>query len=169
MLEKLKQKLSAKSDEIDSCLREMDFKSYIDQSRDSLRKLIQGLNDETKAEIHEWINQIEKIKASDLTDEEKESQLKKVETSTTVLAFIKVVVDGLADKSSIKRKGLLKAGLTGFGIAFSLLNIELSGAALLLINKALPKFMLSDQFNDFSDFVRRELPMTDTSLVKKEA
>lgn len=145
------------------------FEELKAKSMDSLRTTFNSMDEQTKIDIHHWLSDIKAIKQNpELTTSQKEAKLSKVKTSETVLNFIKSFVEVLLHKIPIQNKGMLSSGLTGVTMAMSMLrlNAKATVVALIVLQKGLPKFIMSNKFDQFAAFVERELPTVEADSVE---
>lgn len=167
MLKKIKKTLTQQKLNIEALLAKINFSSAKLKTSKSLRTFLTSIDESTKKEIHDWLQEIKSIKNdSDLSASRKEDKVSQVRTSQTVLVFIKSLIEVLVSKIPGKGKGLAKAGLFGAGIAISILNIEVSAIGLLILSKALPKFIMSSKFDELSAWIEKELPLSQPKLIK---
>lgn len=158
MFSAIKGLISKQDIDLESFLSNIDLSTIAAKSSESLKTVFSEIDDHTKSEIRQWISSVKAIKNDvSLTDSEKESKLGEIKTNETVLKTLKSVMDVLVNKVPIENKSLLKTGLTGIGLAASVLNFEVSGIALLVLHKALPKFIMTSKFDDLALIIENEL------------
>lgn len=140
-----------------SLLASIDFSEIKTKSIESLRGTLQSIDEATKKEVHQWLNDIRKIKMDEtLSQSEKESKISMVPTSDTILNFLSSLLNVLNSKFPLP-KPLLKVGIAGAAMA-AVARYRFGAVALLVLGAAMPKFIMSRKFDDFSDFIQRELP-----------
>lgn len=129
---------------------------------ESLRSTFKSIDDRTKTDIKDWLITIKSIKNdTSLTNDDKERALSKVKTSEAVTNLIKSFLDALTEKAPEQSKNILKTGLAGASMAATLLSMRMGGVPQMLMNKALnktvPKFILSDRFDELAALLEKEL------------
>ena len=145
-----------------SVLASIDFNEIRAKSIESLRTTLQSIDDPTKQEVHQWINEIRKIKNDEnLSPSEKESKISMVPTSETIINFLSSLLGVLTNKFPVP-KSLLKIGLAGAAMA-AVARYRFGAVALMVLGAAMPKFILTKQFDEFAAFIERELPLTTTA------
>ncbi len=123
-----------------------------------IKNTLSQIDDDAKIELGKWLESVQQIKNnSDLSKTEKRKQLSKLKPSDAVLTFLNSLLDLLILKIPIKNKKILKLGFSGAGLAASFLNFRKTGIILLILSKALPNFIMSRQFDDFSEFLTQQI------------
>ncbi len=127
-------------------------------TRALIKNTIASLDKPSQKEILVWLHTVRLVKNDPkLTKKEKEKQLVQLKPSDALMTFLNALVDLIIHKVPIKNKKILKAGVSGLGLAASLMSFRRLAIALFLFHKTLPKFVMTDTFDDLSDFLIEEL------------
>lgn len=145
-----------------SILASVDFAELKIKSVESLRATFQSIDEQTKTEVHHWLGEIRRIKTDEtLSQSEKESKISMVPTSETILNFLSSLLNVLTNKFPVP-KSLLKIGIAGAAVA-AMARYRFGAVALMVLGSAMPKFIMTSKFDEFSAFLERELPLTTTA------
>lgn len=154
---KLRCKMIPKID-LASLLKEIDLRNLQSKSVESVRGTLKSLDSQVQSELVSWLRAVKSIKSDEsLSSKEQEARVSELKTSEVVLSVLKSLLELLTQKIPLENKTLLKTGFVGLGMAASLLNVEVTGIALIVLHKALPKFVMSKKFDEFADFLSKEL------------
>jgi hypothetical protein len=124
----------------------------------AFRNILNSMNPDAKSEILDWLDSVQSVKkAKGISKKEKEQKLHQLRPSGTVISFFDSVMDVLISKIPIQNKSLLRAGITGISVAASFMNFRKAGIALVVLQQALPKYMMSNHFDDVSAYLVTEL------------
>lgn len=139
----------------------VDLKSFFTHQADPLKTLIHHLTDQEKVELGKWLDNIDTIKNdSAMSSSDKAKKLNELPTSDMILLFFQKFLDLILSKIPFDNKDIIKTGLATLGLLVSAKNPRLAGIssiALIAFRTALPRMVLSEQFNKISDFLKAEL------------
>lgn len=125
--------------------------------RDSVKQAFRSTNPETQKELKTWLEEVIQIHSnSELSPSEKEKQVSQIRTSEPLMLLLKTLLEMIIYKVP-GNKSVLKAGVAGVGIAATIVTSRFSWVTLLILKNALPKLVLSNKFQEFSEFLLREL------------
>lgn len=154
--------------DIASILASIDFTQLKAKSVESLRTTFQSIDEETKIEVHKWLADIRKIKNDEtLSASEKETKIGTVPTSETVINFLSSLLNVLTNKFPIP-KSVFKIGIAGAALAAAA-RYRFGAVALMVLGLAMPKFIMSSKFDEFSAFLERELPLNNATPAQEES
>ncbi|MBC7742584.1 MAG: hypothetical protein H7061_10330 [Bdellovibrionaceae bacterium] len=127
-------------------------------SKKFIKKTISSLDKPSKKEILSWLIAVQEIKTDkDQTNKEKAARLVRLKPSEALLTFLNAVLDLAILKVPINNKKILKAGVSGVGLAASLMTFRRLSIALFLFYKALPSLVMTDTFDNLAVFLIAEL------------
>lgn len=140
--------------DVESFIKNLNFGALHGKSVQGLRRSLNNIDPQTQAEIRDWIRSARRIKNDpNVPKKARESSLRDLETSDVVLRFIRSLLYMMIEKLPWGPKGAMKVGLSGAGMALSFMSFKRVAVALYFIKMGLPKFILSDRFEEFADFV----------------
>lgn len=155
---KVKTKLIGTSIDLAQFFKSINFKAAPERAKIIIKSALSQIDDEAKTELSSWLLTVRKIKENpELNKKEKHKQLSKLKTSDAVLSFFNSLIDLFILKMPIGNKKILKAGVTGAGFIVSFMSFRKTGIILLVLFKALPQFIMTRQFDEFSKFVSEQI------------
>ncbi|MBC7421162.1 MAG: hypothetical protein H7328_10575 [Bdellovibrio sp.] len=158
MFTKIKNGFVGKSIDLSEFFKKINLKAIPDKTKKVIKSTLAQIDDHSKVELTDWLLAVQQIKAnSKLSKKEKEVQLVKIKPSEAVVSFFNSLIDLLILKIPVDNKNLLKTGFSGVGFVASFMNFRKTGIILLILHKALPKFILTNQFDDLSGFLTEQL------------
>lgn len=158
MLKNIKTTSKNKSFNLTDFFKSISLKTATGSPGRVFKNILSSMSPAAKTEIISWLKSVQSVKEDEnLSRKEKEQKLDRLRPSGAVLTFFDSVIDVLISKVPIQNKTLLRTGVTGVSIAASFMNFRKAGIILLVLQQALPRFVLSRQFDDISDYLVKEL------------
>lgn len=134
-----------------------DLEAFRLKAAKTLRTAFRSMDDKSKKEFLAWIAAVRTIRQSDQSYREKEKQLAALPNTETSFRTLKAVLDAAVGAAPEQDQKIIKGSLTGIGLATSMMNWKLPPMAMFLVGQALPKFMLTPQFEIVATFLEQEL------------
>lgn len=124
----------------------------------TLRVVFRSMDEKSKREFLNWLLAVREIRSTPgLSYREKESRLQELQCSETVLRTMKAILDASVNQAPAQNQQIIRTSLTGLGLAASLMRMPQLSMAQLLFSQALPKFLLTPQFEVIAAALEREL------------
>lgn len=140
--------------DVEGFIKNLNFGALHGKSVEGIRRSLSRIDPKTQAEIRDWIRNALRIKNDpNIPKKAREAALKDLETSDLVLRFIRSLLFMIVDRLPWGPKGAMKMGLSGAGMALSFMSFKRITVALYFIKIGLPKFILSDKFEEFAEFI----------------
>jgi ribonuclease D len=159
MFSKIKDKIAQQTNiDFNQIISQIDVMKNKEKTVALLKEVYSCTDAQSKADIKNWMSAVNSIKANPETNAtEKESLLLQIKTKDTVITFLKSVLDVLIAKAPVENKGLLQTGVKGLGMASSLMGFQFSGIAMAIFEKAVPKLVMTSQFDQISTLIEKEI------------
>lgn len=158
MLGKLLEVIQKQNSESGDPSPSFDMEAFRRKAAQTLRSAFKSMDDSSKHEFLQWLTAVREIKATNgLSYQEKESRLHALGSSDTVLRTLKAVLDAAVEQAPAGNQQILRTSLSGIGISVSLMRLPQVPLALMLLRQALPKFLLTPQFDVVASFLEKEL------------
>ncbi len=157
MVTKLLEALQNSNSEDANAFSGFDLEAFRRKAAQTLRTAFRSMDEKSKREFLAWISSVRSIRNADLNYREKEKQISELKNTETALRTLKAVLDAAVGKAPEQEQKIIKTSLSGIGIATSLMNWRLPPVAMLLVGQALPKFLLTPQFEVVATFLEQEL------------
>lgn len=124
----------------------------------SLRQAFRSMDDSSKRDFLAWLGAVREIRArNDLRYSEKEAALFELKSSETVFQTMKAVLNSAVAGAPAANQQILRTGLSGIGLTTSLMKSPHLSMASALFGQALPKFLLTPQFEVVAAALEKEL------------
>lgn len=134
-----------------------DLEAFRRKAAQTLRTAFRSMDEKSKKEFRAWLSSVRAIRNSDLSYRDKEKQMSELPNTATALQTLKAVLEAAVGAAPEQEQKIIKTSLTGIGVATSLMNWRLPPMAMILVGQALPKFLLTPQFEVVATFLEQEL------------
>lgn len=134
-----------------------DMEAFRRKAAQTLRTAFRSMDEKSRLEFLAWISAVRSIRNTDLSYREKEIQISQLPNAEAALKTLKAVLDAAILAAPEPEQKGLRTGLAGVGATLSLMGWRVPPSALGLIDQALPKFLLTPQFEVVATFLEKEL------------
>lgn len=155
MLAKLKEAFQNQGSEASN--PNFDLDAFRLKCAQTLKQAFRSMDEKSKLEFLAWLNAVRDIRASGLSYRERERQLSELRNTEAVLRTMKAVLDAAVGTAPAPEQQIIRTSLAGIGFAVSMMRSPHIPMALMLFSQALPKFLLTPQFDLIADFLEKEL------------
>ncbi len=140
--------------DVDTFVKGLNFDGFQEKSVEMLKSSVGSVDEKTKTEVREWIKNARRIKNDEnVPRRARMNLLRELETSDVVVSFIKSLVLKMIGNFPVGTQTVAKFGLTGAAMAFSFVSLKRVAIVLYMIRLGLPKFIMSNKFEEFAEFV----------------
>jgi hypothetical protein len=158
MIGKLLEVLQKQNSENTNSSSQFDMDAFRLKAAQTVRTAFRSMDEKSKRELLTWISAVREIKATPgFNYREKESRLHDLGSSATVLKTIKAVLDSAVEQAAPTNQQIIRKGLSGIAISASLMKLPQIPIAMLYFSQALPKFLLTPQFEIVASVLEKEL------------
>ena len=157
MMAKILEVLQNQNSGDDSSFSDFNMDAFRRKAAQKLRMAFRSQDEKSKKEFLAWLSNVRSIRNSDLNYREKEAQLARLPNTETVMKTLKAVLDAAVNATPEQEQKILKTSLGGIALVTSMMSWRIPPIAMLAVSQALPKFLLTPQFEIVADFLEQEL------------
>lgn len=157
MFTKLLETLQNHNQQSENSFSVFDLEAFRKKAAQTLRIAFRSMDEKSKLEFLAWISAVREIRNLDLSYREKEVRISQLPNTETALQTLKAVLDAAIQSAPEPEQKGIRTSLAGIGTATSLLGWKVPSGALMLVGQALPKFLLTPQFEVVAAFLEKEL------------
>jgi hypothetical protein len=169
MLGKLMEVIQNQSSENENSFSGFNFEAFRLKSAQTLKQAFRSMDEISKQEFLAWLTAVRAIRNdSSLSYREKEAQISSLRNTETAFRTLKAVMDAAIDTAPEQNQKIIRTSLSGIAVASSLMKTPAYlPMAMILFGQALPKFLLTPQFEVVASFLEKELEQELKQLSKK--